>query len=131
MSIIDQVRDVAKLAQEVGRMDLYKMVVELQSQVTELATEKFEAAQALVESRQRIADLEEKLRLKGQLEFRRGVYYLKREDRSEDGPFCGRCWEADQLLIHVDGNNQHYHCRQCENGRRPLPAPRSRKPVGW
>jgi ribosomal protein S27AE len=134
MSIIDQVKDVAKLAQEYGKIDLYQKAVDLQSQVTDLAAQNFVLSMALTESRQQIADLQDKLRLKGQVEYRRGVYYIKKDDGTNDGPFCSRCWEADHLLIHVDRNDHRYHCRNCEPHMKvkpPLRAPLATKPRGW
>jgi hypothetical protein len=134
MSIIDQVKDVAKLAQEVGKIELYQKAVELQSQVTELAGQNFELKMSLTEARQQIADLQKTMKLNGKVQFRRGVYYLKNDDGTEDGPFCGRCWDADHLLIHVDRNDFKYHCRQCDPHMKvkpPLPPSLPHKPVGW
>lgn len=134
MNIIDQVKDVAKLAHEYGKIELYQKAVDLQSQVNELAAENTDLRQAVTEARQQVADLQEKLRLKGQVVFRHGVYFLKEEDGTEEGPFCTRCWDAERLLIRVDRNDNKYHCRHCDPHQRvkpPLPAPLARKPAGW
>jgi hypothetical protein len=134
MSIIDKAKDLAKLAQAYGKIDLYRMAVDLQSQVTDLAAQNFDLKMALTESRQQVVDLQDKLKLKGQVEFQNGVYYRKKDDGTRDGPFCTRCWDADQLLIRVDRNDRFYHCRNCDPNmtvKPPLPAPLMEKPIGW
>jgi len=133
MSIIDQVKDTAKLAQEYGKIELYQKAVDLQSQINDLAAENCKLKQALTDAQQQVGDLQEKLKLKGQVAFRRGVYFLKKDDGTEDGPFCSPCWDAEHLLIHVDRNDQRFHCRNCDPHYRlkpPLPAPLAQKPPG-
>jgi hypothetical protein len=126
MVIIDKLKNVARLAQEVGKMDLYQQAVELQVQVR--------AQQKLTDAERLVADLREALRIRGILTFRAGVYFSRAGDGPEDGPFCSRCWDADQVLIHVDRPDRHYYCRNCKTGtipKEPLPPSLGRKPLGW
>jgi hypothetical protein len=134
MSVIDKAVELAALAKEVNRLDLYQKAVDLQSQITSLAGQNFELSMSLTEARKHVAELEDAFKIKGQIEFQHGVYYLTKDDGKKDGPFCTRCWDADRLLIRVDRNDKNYHCRQCDPNmvvKAPLPQPMARKPTGW
>ena len=93
MSLLDNVKDVAKLAQEVGKMELYQKAVELMAQVTELAEENFQLKQEL-------AALEEKENIAATLAFSRNVYY-RLVGGKYDGPFCSCCWDSKSKLIRM------------------------------
>ena len=93
MSIIDNVKDLAKLAQEFGKIELYQKAVDLMSQVTELAHENFELKHEL-------ADLKQRNEIGGSLLFVRNVYWRKIDGKME-GPFCSCCWDAEGKLMRL------------------------------
>jgi len=128
MGVIDGAKAIVSLAQEVGKIELYQQAVDLMAQVTEVAQENFQLKQDLAAARAQVADLDEKLKLKGAIKYRNGVYFLQTQQGTEEGPFCSRCWDADHRLIHVNRNDQHFYCRNCGTGHNPRP-PASSSPA--
>ena len=60
-------------------------------------------------------ELEEKLSTKEKLIWEKPSYWLKEND-SKDGPFCQKCYEADQKLIRLQGGgNDVWKCHQCNS----------------
>ncbi len=58
---------------------------------------------------------EEKLSTKEKLIWEKPNYWLKEND-SKDGPFCQKCFDADQKLIRLQGgHNDVWKCQQCKS----------------
>lgn len=89
MGVIETVKDVGVLVQKLDNMDLVKRLVEQQEQVYEVVAENRD----LKETNHW---LREKLSTREQLAFRKNAYW-----RSEEGPFCSRCWDSDGQLIRL------------------------------
>jgi hypothetical protein len=85
MGIIDTLKETASLLQKVDNIDLYRKMLELQTQVF-----------ALVEENRA---LKEQLAVRGELRYERNAYW-----RKDDGPFCAPCWDKDAKLIRVPGD---------------------------
>ena len=73
-------------------------------------------------------DLESKLKVAGELTFK-NQFYWKEGDTT---PFCPRCWEKDQRVIHVSPENSKNYdkirtCPECsrdyKTGNLPYPMP--------
>lgn len=102
MAILDNVKEVARLAQEVGKLDLYKQAVDLMAQVTELAQENFALQEQVRELRDQLQRERDAAQIKGKLKNKNGLAYnLVRDDGTEDGPFCFRCFDVDRMLVRV------------------------------
>ncbi|GBC60569.1 hypothetical protein DENIS_1526 [Desulfonema ishimotonii] len=60
-----------------------------------------------------IAALEEKLRIKENVEYIKPGYWTVDGDK-KDGPFCQRCYDADGKLIRLQGGKfDRWRCEQC------------------
>ena len=92
MSIIDNAKEIADLVKKVGDIDLYRKIVELQAEVVQLSTRNFELEK-------KAKDLEDDLHRKQSLAHVRLIYYAD----DDPIPFCPRCWEIDNKLIHLFG----------------------------
>lgn len=59
--------------------------------------------------------------LEDNLSTRQGLIYEKpsywqEKDGVKDGPFCQKCYDAEQKLIRLqDANNDTWHCRACKS----------------
>lgn len=69
----------------------------------------------LVEKNEEISRLKAVLATKDELVFEH-PYYWKETNGKRGGPYCHRCWEVDQLLVHLRGGaNGCWSCAQCKS----------------
>jgi hypothetical protein len=108
MGAIDNVKEIAKLVRDLGNMELYRQILDLQGEITELT-------QTNRELQTKVRELEETLHQVGQMEFRTPFYYAK----GDDTPHCPRCWEVDKKAVHYPPPFQSnagpvYKCPNCK-----------------
>jgi regulator of replication initiation timing len=94
MSIVDNVKDVAKIVKQIDNIELYKKILDLQAEAMKLVGEN-------TELKNEIRSLKEKLSLKETLKFRYNVYWRVKDDSKEEGPFCSKCWDTEEKLVHM------------------------------
>jgi len=82
MSIIDTLKETVGLMQKIDNIDLYRRMLELQTQVMALFEEN--------------RSLKEQLATRAQLKFKKNAYWM-----NDDGPFCSRCWDAESKLVRL------------------------------
>lgn len=107
MGVIEQAKEVVKLAQDMQDVELFRKIVDFQGEVFEL----HDANRTL---RERVRELETELALRGRLVFERNFYWL-RDGEKLDGPYCTRCYDRDHEARHMlsfqSGNI--YGCPTC------------------
>lgn len=108
MSTISDVKELAKLIQDLGRMDLYKKVVDLQSDIVELTEERNRL-------REENRVLKEKKSIKDSLRFDTNLYWLKKGN-NEIGPFCQSCMDSEEKLVRLIeyGHSEYLECSVCK-----------------
>lgn len=91
--------------------------------INALADAKFGIAELKTELEKKdeiIARLEEALKIQSEIEFRDGFYFQP----GDDVPFCPRCWEKDNRLIHCGNEtfdrNEGYYYRICPDCKASL-----------
>jgi len=89
MGVIDKVKDVAKLAQDVQNIPLYQQLVSLQAEVFELYDENRNL-------KDEVRQLREQLELRAKLSFENNFYWIVEGD-SREGPFCSQCYDTDHV----------------------------------
>jgi hypothetical protein len=107
VGIIDNFKDLFKVAETVNNIDLYKKLSELQNSVYALQDEN-RALKDELKQRDKQHDIESRLHP------RDNAYYLD-DGRQLDGPFCLRCWDVDRKLVrerHGATAGTHY-CVEC------------------
>lgn len=64
-----------------------------------------------------LSDLNKKLILEEELEYRGEVYYRIKSKGKEEGPFCQRCYDVDGNLVRlvIYKSKGKYACYQCNN----------------
>ncbi len=92
--------------------------VELQGQLME-AREEFNALkEEAIALRERVAELERERELRQATTYKEPSYFVTKRDGTEDGPFCQKCYDADQKLIRqhesTDAMGTTRHCQQCD-----------------
>ena len=109
MAIFNELKSIAKVLQEAGKIEQYKQILEI--------------LEKLLEMQKRIADLEdqnkeleEKLKVKDSLTYKNNAYWMVKKDK-KDGPFCSRCWDKNKDLIrmHPAADTVYADCPECNN----------------
>ena len=119
MGAIENVKEVAKLVKDLGNMELYQQILDLQGEIMDLT-------QVNREFQKQVQELQEKLTQVGQMTFRSPFYF----QNGDDVPYCPRCWEADKRAIHYPEPFRAvagpiYTCPQCKHD---IVHPRRQRP---
>lgn len=110
MGIIENAKDAVKLVQKIDNIELYRKILDLQSEAIELIE------QSKLKD-ERITKLKNALRAKGKMVCKDSAYYLT-DDKGEiiDGPFCTKCFDTDQdtirIVAHTTGGQ--VKCLKCK-----------------
>lgn len=111
MGLIEDAKEAVKLVQKIDNIELYRKILDLQSEAMELMEE-------LREKDEIINKLKSTLSLKGKLICEHSAYWLK-NDKNEvvDGPFCTRCFDVENIQCRfVTGPPEKYRAViQCPN----------------
>ncbi len=108
MVIFDKLKSIWKVFQEVGKIEQYRVISDLQKQILEM--------------QKKIDSLEiENKKIKDSLEFQDDLIYennacWKSKDGKKDGPYCSCCWDDQKKTIRMlpCGNPEFYHCPKCK-----------------
>ncbi len=108
MSIIDDVKSVAKTIQQIDNIELYQKILNLQAEILALVEENNDL-------KKEVNSLKEKLRVRESLLFEQDAYWIKKSDNKRDGPFCSKCWDTQQQLVRLIfcGNREYSRCPTC------------------
>jgi hypothetical protein len=90
MGIVENLKDVLKLADAANNLDLYKKLAELQTSILALQDENREL-------KDRVGQLNQQLSLKDKMHFTAPFYYQE----NDKTPYCPACWEGKNAAIHV------------------------------
>lgn len=107
MPSFEDIKKIATVLQEAGKLDLYEKLLEIKQQAMEMQ-EKIEKLSS--ENR----NLSRNLNIKGNLELVDNHYWLKDQGKL-DGPYCTKCWDKEQLLIRVPTYNDNAYQFECPN----------------
>jgi len=100
MGIIENAKEAVKLVQQMDNIDLYRQILDLQSEAIALTEE-------LKQKDDTITKLEQALRLKGKIVCENSAYYIIDNDGNKvDGPFCTKCFDVDHTTCRliISGN---------------------------
>jgi hypothetical protein len=109
MAVFDELKSIAKVLQEAGKIELYQKILDVQQQLLEMQNTIFE-----LNSENKV--LKETMETQETLVFERNAYWIVK-DQTKDGPFCSRCWDDQKKTIRLLplGNPAYYSCKNCEN----------------
>lgn len=97
MGILDTLKETVSLMQKIDNVDLYRRMLELQTQVMALFEEN--------------RSLKEQLATRAQLTFKKNAYWM-----NDDGPFCSRCWDTEGKLVRLHLRQECIpHCPSCKH----------------
>ena len=87
---------ISELYKKGSNLEAEKKLIDLQSAFLDLQGE-------YLSLKAEVAELERKLNLKEELSYSKdnGVYYLKKKDGSNEGPYCQLCYDTEGKLIRL------------------------------
>jgi len=105
MGFIEELKSIAGVFREAGKIDQYKQIVDALQKISEI-----QAKLSVLETENQI--LKSKLDVKDLLLFKNNSYWIK-----EDGPYCSCCWDDERKTIRMQpcGNPAFYDCPKCKN----------------
>jgi len=108
MTIFDNLKSVAKVLQEAGKIEQYKQILEAQEKLLEMQ-------KIIADLENENKELRNKLEIKENLVYENNTYWTKRDDK-KDGPYCSCCWDSEKKIIrmHPSGNPAFYYCPNCK-----------------
>lgn len=111
MAIFDELKSIAGVLQEAGKIEQYRQILDAQKELLEMQNKIYS-----IESENR--DLRGKLETIKSLIFEKNAYWIN-NDNKKDGPFCSCCWDDHKKTIRMqpEGNPAYYSCPKCNNKR--------------
>lgn len=108
MAIFDELKSVGKVLQEAGKIPQYQQILEVQEKLLEMQNR-------IAELETEKKDLCAKLEIKENLIAERNMYWIVKEE-DKDGPFCTRCWDAEDKLVRLHRAESHggIQCPKCK-----------------
>jgi hypothetical protein len=112
MGIVDNVKDTVKIVQQLDNIELYRKILDLQSEAIELTEQ-------LKQKDQTISKLKDALSLKETLICKDSSYFAT-DEKGEivDGPFCTKCFDIDNTLCRIlpvdRPDNPEVRCPKCK-----------------
>jgi hypothetical protein len=107
MGIIQRMREVGEIAKKQGNTEIYAKILDLQAEVIEIVEEKSNL-------QSKVKELEDAIRIKGQMAFKEPFWYLE----GDDTPHCSACFEKDNRAVHLVSLDQspdgRFHCPVCK-----------------
>jgi len=104
--LLELVGSAVDLAKKAGNKELNEKILELHGELLKLL-------QANLTLTQRVAELEAAQKTRETLEFDGHVYWVGKRGDRKNGPYCTKCWDADQKLLRVMEFNRGWRCPQC------------------
>jgi hypothetical protein len=122
MGLVDNFKDLFKLADAANNVELYKQLSELQTRAMELEEQN---GQLRTENQ----DLKQTLNLRQKMQFKEPFYYQE----GDEVPFCPSCMECKDSAVHVvfEANNStamYWHCPVCKTQYRVVKDRSEQKP---
>lgn len=109
MAIFDELKSIAGILQEAGKIEQYSQILNAQKELLEMQKKIFDLE---IENR----SLKEKLETRDSLVYEKNSYWVQIED-IKDGPFCSCCWDDNKKTVRMQpcGNPAYFDCPKCQN----------------
>ncbi len=95
--------------------ELKAKLAELTSSLVDTQIELANIQQLLHDKDNEVKALKSQIATKQNMEWESPYYWLKEGD-NKDGPYCQKCYDSENKLIHLQGNGHGYwECKECKN----------------
>lgn len=109
MAIFDELKSIAGVLQEAGKIEQYRQILDAQKELLEMQKQ-------ILDLENENKEIKEKLKTQGSLVFENNAYWTVKDDK-KDGPYCSCCWDDDRKTIRMQpcGNPAYFDCPKCKN----------------
>ncbi|HEY2234159.1 MAG TPA: hypothetical protein VGK01_11865 [Candidatus Angelobacter sp.] len=90
MGVIDSFKEIADLVKKAGDIDLWRKIVQAESEVVELN-------RTLRITEEKVRELENLLRFKQKLSYNEPFFFVE----GDPVPYCPSCWESAAIPVHM------------------------------
>jgi hypothetical protein len=94
MALFEDLKSVAKIFQEAGKIDLYEKILSIQQELLDMQ-------ENLRLKDETIRELNKELKLKGEMSFERNAFWRTQPNGDLEGPYCPGCWGDKGKLVHM------------------------------
>jgi hypothetical protein len=120
-SVFKLLKGLVETAKDLGKSEIVNQLLDLQISTMELLNEEQALVEEIRKQRERIIELEERLKIRDQLENHHGAYWRVLPNGKLDGPFSTLSWDRDLKLIRLHylsqgsftGRGGHCHLFTC------------------
>lgn len=108
MGILDDVKSVASTIQQIDNIELYRQILNLQSEIMKLVEENNDL-------KRQIGSLEEKFAIREHLVYEKNAYWLPSSRGQKIGPLCSNCWDVGRQVVrmHFSADTGYGECPTC------------------
>jgi len=108
------ITDAVELTRKIGDLVKAGATLGLQETITELREAVLNAKEEVLRLREENQTLNAKLAFAGSMKYQ-APYYIN-VGGGDRGPYCGTCWDAERLAIHlIERQRGYWQCRRCED----------------
>ncbi len=115
---IKSATEIAKIIKDSGAsLEQAEVKLQLADLISALADAKIEIAnirEAVSEKEAQIKQLKQILDLKENIVWQKPYYFVVEGDK-KDGPYCQKCYDSKQQLIHLQGEEGWWQCHECQS----------------
>jgi len=113
MTVFNDLKGVAGVLHEAGKIEQYQQILSAQQEMLEM---QFKIGELTTENQ----ELKNRLEISGSLEFRDNSYWILKEDDQYLGPYCSGCWDSKEKLVHLHTKtNKAIVCPNCGKEAKP------------
>jgi hypothetical protein len=117
LGVFDLVKKLKEAYEKADQAQVKAIIAEFQNMATDAKLEVINAKEEIIKLR------EENLKLKKQTETKKDLVQKKNKlyyTKANEGPFCPRCYEADNKKISLhDQGNSYWMCPECDHTFHP------------
>ena len=95
MGVIETGKEIAKLAQQLGSIEIQQKVIDLHGEILQLQED-------LQQLRKENTSLKDIAKIDKELILEDNAYLRPSAAKTRQGPFCKRCWDVDRKLVSHD-----------------------------
>ena len=117
MAIVREIKEIAKLARDLGSIDLYQRILDLQGGALKLSEQLHDKNKELYAKDKEIKRLQERLAAKEEMVVIKAVCY-KKDDNGKprlEEPYCQKCYVAQgkQSMLRIREDGIFGYCSTC------------------
>lgn len=122
-SLIEGIQTLWQYGKTLKNIKIDEAILSIREQVLDLQKDLLETKEKYQNLAIENRSLHEKLKLQGELTFKKAYYFRRLSDGSEEGPYCPTCLDDNHKFIRLHlidvEEPDSYYCKVCKNHHEP------------